>query len=388
MLFVLLIIGLLGVLGMTWLFPVLARMLWKWQIGRAAVGVPFGLEKQQPACSLAILLPAHNEEAVLASTLTSILKAIENVQQRYPQLACRLLVGADYCSDATAVVARAAGADVLELKSRHGKWRTIKKLVASCKDFEWIVIADAGAKWHQDLLSKVLPLTGSPEIAGIAPTYNNPDGGLFERSLWAFEKHLKDLESEAGGPVSLHGATVIYRRRELRKALMLLRERDWLNDDVVLPLLVRALNPKKRIVYLSGLQVYDRGTQLVASESGHREFLRRRRMVAGNVQWIRSLFPLLLRVNGVVALLAVRRVFRLFWAYWGMMLALSLLLAVAQLLGGSAAFGMAVFAGLLILIVTMQPATPVGRVLDSAWASLLAPYYLCHARAAEGVVWR
>jgi cellulose synthase/poly-beta-1,6-N-acetylglucosamine synthase-like glycosyltransferase len=65
--------------------------------------------------SLAVIVPAHNEQSTLAETLRSIL----------PQLtaADRLIVVADNCSDDTATVASAEGAEVIERRDmqRRGK---------------------------------------------------------------------------------------------------------------------------------------------------------------------------------------------------------------------------------------------------------------------------
>ena len=59
-----------------------------------------------PSLRVAVLVPAHDEERGIAATLATIA----------PQLRAgdRLVVVADNCSDATAAVARAAGADVFE----------------------------------------------------------------------------------------------------------------------------------------------------------------------------------------------------------------------------------------------------------------------------------
>jgi cellulose synthase/poly-beta-1,6-N-acetylglucosamine synthase-like glycosyltransferase len=62
-----------------------------------------------------VLVPAHDEEAGIKTTLTSIQEQLE------PQ--DRILVIADNCTDGTAMVARAAGADVVERAdaNRRGK---------------------------------------------------------------------------------------------------------------------------------------------------------------------------------------------------------------------------------------------------------------------------
>jgi cellulose synthase/poly-beta-1,6-N-acetylglucosamine synthase-like glycosyltransferase len=64
---------------------------------------------------LAILIPAHNEEAGIAAVIAALLPQL--------QPGDRVLVVADNCSDATAAVARQAGAEVRERsdKERRGK---------------------------------------------------------------------------------------------------------------------------------------------------------------------------------------------------------------------------------------------------------------------------
>ncbi|MCA9152802.1 MAG: glycosyltransferase, partial [Planctomycetales bacterium] len=63
-------------------------------------------ESPERAAHAVVLIPAHNEELSIGGTLASIL----------PQLAAtqRVLVVADNCTDETAAIARALGADVVE----------------------------------------------------------------------------------------------------------------------------------------------------------------------------------------------------------------------------------------------------------------------------------
>jgi len=67
---------------------------------------PQPLDAGTQTCGIAVIVPAHNEELGLASTLKSILPQLR------PQ--DRLLVVADNCSDKTAVIASSMGAIVLE----------------------------------------------------------------------------------------------------------------------------------------------------------------------------------------------------------------------------------------------------------------------------------
>ena len=68
--------------------------------------LPARQARRGPRISVAVLMPAHNEETVIAQALTTVI----------PQLieGDRILVVADNCSDKTAQIARAAGANVLE----------------------------------------------------------------------------------------------------------------------------------------------------------------------------------------------------------------------------------------------------------------------------------
>lgn len=78
----------------------LAQALLAWRPVRSAAPAP------GPRPSIAVLIPAHNEEGGLLATLSSL----------QPQLSVsdRILVVADNCSDRTAEVARQAGAQVIE----------------------------------------------------------------------------------------------------------------------------------------------------------------------------------------------------------------------------------------------------------------------------------
>jgi len=107
---------LLGVVAFLALLPaaVLCLQVFAALAGRANAGEqgnPLGTARPR----VAVLLPAHNESAVIADTLASL----------RPQLAAgdRLLVVVDNCSDDTAALARAAGAEVVERtdSARRGK---------------------------------------------------------------------------------------------------------------------------------------------------------------------------------------------------------------------------------------------------------------------------
>lgn len=200
----------------------------------------------------------------------------------------------------------------------------------------------------------------------MAPTYRNDTAGIVEKLMWGTERAIKKIESKCGGPVSVHGATVCYRTQELTSTLQFLSDRHWLNDDIVIPLCLRALYPSKRIEYASHL-VVDEHTDMGRPPS--REFVRRRRLVHGNIEWIRYLWGTVWRHNYVAAILASRRVFRLLWGYWAVLAALSLYGNLFNLPWLQLLYLLLPLAILVFYVKQFR------TLLESCVASLLAPYY-------------
>src|SRR5262249_16348971 len=132
----LLAIGAIGLLAMTWLFPILAAVFAKRSRELAS--------HSHESPRIAILIPAHNEEANLKRTLGSVLSAIRTRSEFHPELEISICVGADGCTDQSAEVARAMGANVVVFEKQQGKWKTITSLVKLAKGFDWVILADAG----------------------------------------------------------------------------------------------------------------------------------------------------------------------------------------------------------------------------------------------------
>lgn len=71
--------------------------------------------RRPPRRRIAVLVPAHNEEALIARCVRSLRL------QSYPRELVRILVVADNCTDATAAVAAAAGAEVLVRRDERAR---------------------------------------------------------------------------------------------------------------------------------------------------------------------------------------------------------------------------------------------------------------------------
>ncbi len=398
----LLVVGIVGILGMTWLFPVIALLLWKIthtqnseQTADNSVSgnhIPCGeAARGARVSSLAILVPAHNEEQTLEATLKSIFDAVQAALSVFPGLRVEVVVGIDGSRDNTKRITENFPVRVCENVTAQGKWRTLREMVGRCPDAEWIAFADAGILWKSDLLIKLLPHCAEPQVAGVAPTYKNPEGGVVENLLWAVERHFKSIECEAGGPITMHGATVFYKRQRLVEAYEELGQKPWLNDDVVIPLCIRTLHPAEEIRYLPEVEVSEQ-PRVMKQQKMNREYVRRRRMVLGNVEWISAFLPKTWDQAPIVATLALRRVFRLFWAYWGVAVLGALTLSAAMALPRTVML-YGIF-GLIFTSIVAYSASRSARVLaGAASASIAAPFYLLFRRhwvqsRLNSTVWR
>jgi len=291
----LLLLGCLGLAGMTVLFPFLVFLR------GARAGKP-GLLGAFPD-SLDVLIPVHNEEATLGATLASIRRAA--TLQGLTRL--RLLVGLDTCNDRSAEIALAAGAEVFRFEFRS-KWATLLALQAhsSAPVVAWV---DAGTEWSDSLLKQV-STRWHPDLLGLAPSYRPRRAGSLHRLLWAFEAWLKTLENSAGGPVSVHGATVFYDRAALQQALARLGAGPWRNDDVLVPYVLRSLFPQRDLVYVAEIAVDDLGIDRGSDQT------RRLRMAEGNLEALRFATRSTSPRAALPSLLLGRRACRVFWAWW------------------------------------------------------------------------
>jgi cellulose synthase/poly-beta-1,6-N-acetylglucosamine synthase-like glycosyltransferase len=383
MFYLLLTVGLIGLIGMTWLFPCLAGIYCyfsrNWRSGKEVAH----LESETRAIS--VLIPAHNEESSLGLTLASVTESIAAARAKFPTITFNIRVGVDGCTDHTDQIARQFGCDVVVSQVSRGKWKTIQLLVERSVDSEYVILADAGIVWPLDFISQSVEKLSSAKLIALAPTYRNPSMGPIESLLWTFERSLKDLEAHSGGPVSVHGATIIYQTRALTEAFQKLGQHSWLNDDVVIPLVMRALNPSGRLLYCPEIGVAD-SSQAVAGCFSGSEYGRRRRMVVGNVQWIRRILPLLWQSSVEVGLLSLRRVFRVFWAYWGLAFAAALAMIFIQAFGfQTISILSAIF--ILVAVIASQRIGAIRRIFDAARASLMAPYYFFTLSRSQEAVW-
>jgi 1,2-diacylglycerol 3-beta-glucosyltransferase len=118
-----------------------------------ALSIPRRLALPAPAdhVRIAVVVPAHNEAAIVATAVTSLLST------QYPAGRRRIIVVADNCTDQTADVARAAGAEVFERDdaTRRGKGYALNFAFDRLLDEGWaevVAVVDADTVVETNLL--------------------------------------------------------------------------------------------------------------------------------------------------------------------------------------------------------------------------------------------
>ncbi len=177
---------------------------------------------------LAVVIPAHDEEPVLAATLAS-LRA-----QEYPAALFEVVVVADNCSDATAAIARTAGAMVLERFDpvRRGKgyaldW-ALARLLAGARPADAFVVVDADTLVAPDFLARMAAriaasggALGFCALQGRYGVLNASEGWRSTLMAAAFDlfNHLRPLGCERLGlAVGLKGNGMAFSRGVLERA--------------------------------------------------------------------------------------------------------------------------------------------------------------------------
>jgi len=153
------------------------------------------LATPRPNC--AILIPAHNEETGIGSTLAALAPQLQPED--------RIVVVADNCNDRTAGVAREAGATVVERqdKDRRGKGYALdygaRSLEKGTGTFSIVLIVDADCRVHPggiDALVRQAAASGQPAQA--VYVMEGPPGAGPKQQLSAFAFLFKNLVRPRG----------------------------------------------------------------------------------------------------------------------------------------------------------------------------------------------
>src|SRR6478735_1804737 len=166
---------------------------------------------------LDVVVPAHNEEAVIAELMRSL------VDQEGPARLGRVLVVADHCSDRTAEVARQAGAEVLERTgpdSPAGKPPSLSEGIALLAEHpdrgDAVILLDADCVVGPGFLGAISGTldTGAEVVQGAYTIADEGEGSVRSSLRRAFG--LRNVVRAAGGerlglPCLLFGSGIVLR---------------------------------------------------------------------------------------------------------------------------------------------------------------------------------
>ncbi|MBT8161677.1 MULTISPECIES: glycosyltransferase [Arthrobacter] len=166
--------------------------------------------------SVTVLIPAHNEEVSLPSTIASLM-----AQSHPPD---RIIVVADNCTDSTVTLARKAGVEVFEsvnnTKKKAGALnQALKWLLPGQGDNDVVMVMDADTRLDDGFLEvAVSRLTNDRALMAVGGLFYGEEGhgmiGQFQRNEYI--RYSRDIGRRRGRVFVLTGTASIFRPRALR----------------------------------------------------------------------------------------------------------------------------------------------------------------------------
>ena len=158
---------------------------------------------------VSLVIAAYAEEAVIAG------KVADALALDWPREKLEIVVAVDGAADATAQVAREAGADVVLELPRGGKMRAQDAGVAAARG-ELLAFSDANARWEPTALRALAAPFADPEVAYACGqvAFVNEAGTNQEGLYWRYEMWLRAKESALASVTGGNGAIYAVRRED------------------------------------------------------------------------------------------------------------------------------------------------------------------------------
>jgi cellulose synthase/poly-beta-1,6-N-acetylglucosamine synthase-like glycosyltransferase len=244
-------------------------------LARVLAAAPIPLPAQGgPLPHLSLIVAAHDEAQVIADKVQNAL-ALD-----YPRELIELIVACDGCTDASAALAREAGADLVLELPRGGKIRAQDAAVERARG-EIVAFSDANSLWEPGA-ARALVAAFADERVGYAcgqvrfvQAAAGAEAGNQEGIYWRYELAVRALESRLSSITAGNGA--IYATR--REAYIVVDP--IMGHDLSLPF--NMVKRGHRAVYVPDARAQEK---MVPSLAG--EFARKRRMMSHT-------WPILLR---------------------------------------------------------------------------------------------
>ncbi len=328
----------------------------------AAVG-----ERRQPAAptaaepAVSLIVAAHDEADVIEAKLANALEL------DYPRERLELIVVSDGSTDATAQLARGAGADVVLELDRGGKVKALNAAVELARG-DVLAFSDANSLWDREALRRLVARFDDPRVGYVCGqvSFDAAAGDNQEGIYWRYEMAVRELESRLAGVTGGNGAINAVRRDAY---LFLPSER---GQDITFPF--RITKDGRRAVY----EPLARARERMAATIGD-EFGRKRRMMAG--AWGTMLTGGMLSPRGYGPLYALQIVSHRLLRYASPLLHLVALAANVALLGEGLVY--AVTLGVQLAVLAAAALAPVVPLRPFR----IARYYVATLAASAAGLW-
>ena len=240
--------------------------------------------------SVTLIIPAYNEEAVIADKLDNCL-ALD-----YPRDLIEIMVVADGSTDRTCEIVRGyalRGVKLLHQPERRGKIAAMNR-AAPFASSQALVFSDANAMLEPQAIRMLVANLADPKVACVGGEKRIRRAASVqaqgEGAYWRYEAYLKRLDSKINTAIGAIGELFAI-RRELYQPM----DDDLLIEDFVLTMKLVAKG--WRVVYEPGAITWEE-----ASPSLEGEWRRRVRMAAGGFQAIGRLKEMLNPLRGLAAI--------------------------------------------------------------------------------------
>jgi biofilm PGA synthesis N-glycosyltransferase PgaC len=224
--------------------------------------------------SVSLIIPAHNEESVMADKMRNSLGL------DYPSEQWEFIVVNDSSTDHTAEAVSSffeQGVRLLSQPRRQGKIAALN-LAAPQAQGEILVFTDANAMLEPQALRRLMRNFADPEVGCVGGVkrirYDGTVPAQGESTYWRYEAHLKRCDSIVGSAIGAEGALMAI-RRDLYRPLA----EDSLIEDFVLAM--RLVEDGWRVVYEPEAIIWEQASPSLAAE-----WQRRTRIAAGGFQAI------------------------------------------------------------------------------------------------------
>ncbi|MEM1373310.1 MAG: glycosyltransferase family 2 protein [Pseudomonadota bacterium] len=172
------------------------------------------MPKLQTPMKISFLIPAHNEERVIAAKLENTL-TLDNPLGHDIEIA----IVCDGCTDRTAEIAQSfadRGVLTLPTESHDGKLAAMNWALPQLSG-DVVIFSDANSLLSQNALVALMTHFADPKVGGVCGQISvskSSKGGIGKSDslFWRYDQALKHAESSLGGTVSAQGSIYAIRR--------------------------------------------------------------------------------------------------------------------------------------------------------------------------------